>query len=260
MRRREFIVLLGGAALACPFDVGAQESRPVIGFLHPVSADEIAHFVAPFRRGLSEAGYVEGQNVTIEFRWAEGRVDRLSELAVDLVRRRVGVIATPGNMGATLAAKAATTTIPIVFAVPEDPVKFGLVASLARPGGNATGINYFTTEVLGKRLSLLHELVAKTIRVAVLVNPADATNTETTVKEVTAAARVLGLQFETFNATTSEEIDLAFAAFVRARCGALFVAPGAFFNARRVQLANLPHGMRFPLHTRHASMSKPAGL
>jgi putative ABC transport system substrate-binding protein len=214
-------------------------AMPVVGFLHVVSPGPFGHFVAAFRSGLSESGFVEGQNVSIEFRWAEGRADRLPELAADLVRRGVNVIATPGNTGATLAAKAATATIPIVFGVPDDPVKFGLVASLARPGGNATGINFFTTELVAKRLGLLRELVPAAKRVAVLVNPADATNTETTVQGVQAAARAIGLQIEIFNAATGDEIDSAFAGLVNARPDALFVGPGAFFNTRRVQLATL---------------------
>jgi putative tryptophan/tyrosine transport system substrate-binding protein len=240
LKRREFITLLGGAAAAWPLAARAQQpAMPVIGFLQTVSPGPSARLVAAFRRGLSEAGYVEGQNVAIEFRWAEGRPDRLPELAADLVRRRVNVIATPGNMGAALAAKAATATIPIVFGVPDDPVKFGLVANLARPGGNATGFNFFTAELVAKRLGLLRELVPSAVRVAVLVNPADTANAETTVRAVGAAARAIGLQIQIFNAGTSDEIDAAFAAIVRAPSDALFVGPGGFFNSRRVQLATL---------------------
>ena len=192
-----------------------------------------------FRQGLGETGYVEGQNVAIEYRWAEGQIDRLPELAADLVRRQVAVIATPGSQLAALAAKAATTTIPIVFGVAEDPVKLGLVASLARPGGNATGINFFTAELGAKRLELLRELVPGAARVAVLVNPADATRAESTLRDVEAAARAIGLQIQVLNASTSREIDAAFATLVRERPDALFVGPDPFFNSRRVQLAAL---------------------
>ena len=239
MQRRYFFGVLSGAAV-WPLSAWAQQpAMPVVGFLHVVSPGPFVRFVTAFRLGLSEAGYVEGQNVKIEFRWAEGHADRLPALAADLVRRHVNVIATPGNTGAALAAKAATATIPIVFGIPDDPVKFGLVASLARPGGNATGINFFTAELVAKRLGLLHELVPAAVRVAVLVNPADATNAETTVKGVEAAARTIGLQTKIVKATTSDEIDAAFAGFARERPDALFVGPGAFFNTRRVQLVTL---------------------
>ncbi len=210
---------------------------PIIGFLH--SASPNARHVAAFRQGLSEAGFVEGQSVAIEYRWAEGRFDRLPELATDLVRRRVSVIAAPGNTTAALAAKAATGTIPIVFGVSEDPVKFGLVASLARPGGNATGIDYFTTEIVAKRLGLLRELLPRATRVAVLLNPANVTNAQMTLQELEAAARAMALQIQIFNASTSSEIDSAFAALVRRRPDAVFVAPDSFYNTRREQLSTL---------------------
>ena len=212
---------------------------PVVGFLSTSSPDVNAHLVAAFRRGLAENGTVEGRNVTVEYRWAAGQFDRLPALAADLVNRRVNVIATPGNIGVTLAAKAATSTIPLVFGIPDDPVKFGLVKSLARPGGNATGVNFFTAELIAKRLSLLRELAPKAARVAVLVNPADAYNAEITLRDVNAAAPTIGLQVLVFNARTGDEIDAAFAALMRERPDALFVAPGAFFNNQRVQLATL---------------------
>ena len=228
MKRREFIAALGGAA-AWPLAARAQQpAMPVIGFLHPTS-DNFADRPRAFRQGLKDTGYVEGENVAIEYRWAEGQFDRLPELAADLVRRQV----------AAFAAKAATTTIPIVFTVNQDPVKLGLVASLARPIGNATGINFFGAELPAKRLELLRELVPGAARVAVLVNPANATTTESTLRDVEAAARNMGLQIQVFNASTSREIDAAFAAFARERPDALFVDPEPFFTERRVQLVNL---------------------
>ena len=238
MDRRTFIGSVAGGILAVPLAARAQQpAMPVVGLLH--SASPNAAQVAAFRQGLSEAGFVEGQSVAIEYRWAEGRFDRLPELATDLVRRRVSVIATPGNTTAALAAKAATGTIPIVFGVSEDPVKFGLVASLARPGGNATGINYLTTEIVAKRLGLLRELLPRAARVAVLLNPANVTNTQTTLREVETGARAMALQIQTFNASTSSEIDSAFAALVRWRPDAVFVAPDSFYNTRREQLSKL---------------------
>jgi putative tryptophan/tyrosine transport system substrate-binding protein len=246
MRRREFITLVGGAAAVWPVAARAERRIPTIGFLHPGSPAEMERFVAAFRHGLSEVDFVEGQNVAIEFRWAEGRADRLPELAADLVRHRVDVIATPGNVGSTLAAKRATAAIPIVFGVPDDPVKFGLVASLARPGSNATGISYFANEIQTKRLGLLHELVPPAQRVAVLVNPRDEANAEATEKEIAAGAQTLGLKAQVVRAATGDEIDAVFATLARARPDALFVAPGAFFNSRRVQLAILAAHQAIP--------------
>ena len=245
VKRREFITLLGGAAAAWPVAARAQQpAMPVIGLLDPTSPDAYADRLRAFRQGLKDTGYVEGENVAIVYRWAENQIDRLPELAAELVRRRVAVIAATGGPPSVLAAKAATTTIPIVFVVAEDPVRLGLVASLARPGGNLTGINFFNTELAAKRLELLRELVPAATRVAVLVNPTSAANTETTLRDVEAAARAIGLQIQVFNASTSREIDAAFATFARERPDALFVGPDPFFSSRRVQLAHLA--------TRHA--------
>jgi ABC-type uncharacterized transport system substrate-binding protein len=233
--RREFITLLGGAAVAWPLAARAQQpAMPVVGFLYPTSP--IADRLRGFRQGLKETGYVEGENVTIEYRWAEGQFDRLPVLAAELARRQVAVIVA-GNFASALAAKAATTTIPIVFTVAEDPVRVGLVASLARPDGNLTGTNSFNIEVTAKRLELLRELVPGAARVAVLVNPTNPI-TETTLRGTELAARAMGLQLQVFNATTSGEIDAAFASFMRERPDALFVGADAFFNGRRVQLVN----------------------
>ena len=247
MQRREFITLLGGAAAAWPFVARAQQpAMPVVAFIRDGSADAAARFVAAFRKGLNETGYVEGQNVTVEYHWLEGHYDRVPALMADLVRRHVAVIATIGTLQVALAAKAATTTIPIVFAEGEDPVRLGLVASLARPGGNATGVNFFGTEVAAKRLRLLHELVPKAVRVAVLVNPPNAAVTVSTLREVQEAAPTIGLQIRILNAGTTGEIDAAFATFARERLDALFVAGDAFFVSRRAQLVTLAARDRIP--------------
>jgi putative tryptophan/tyrosine transport system substrate-binding protein len=237
VKRREFITLLGGAAAAWPLAAQAQQPAiPVIGFLDAASAAERTDYTAAFRQGLAEAGYVDGQNVAIEYRWAEGRYDRLPELAADLVRHRVSVIATPGTTAAAIAAKAATATIPIVFGVGGDPVQLGLVASLNRPGSNATGVNFFSTDLVAKRMELLRELAPGAKRVALLINPTDRSN-ESTLRDVETAA--IGQQVLAFEAATGREIDAAFASLVREKVDALFVAGGAFFAARRVQLAVL---------------------
>jgi len=223
-----------------------QPAMPVVAFIRGGSADTSVDRVRAFRKGLSETGFVEGQNVTVEHYWLDGQFDRLSTLMADLVRRRVAVIATPGPTPPAIAAKAATATIPIVFGVAEDPVKLGLVASLARPGGNVTGINYFDQEVNAKRLALLHELVPKAVRVAVLVNPADTRGTETTLRDVQEAARTIGLQIQVLNASTSREIEAAFGTLARERPDALFVAGDAFFSSRRVQFVTLTAFNRIP--------------
>ena len=247
MKRREFITLLGGAAAATwPVAAHAQQTAmPVVAFLRDGSADTATRYLAAFHKGLNETGYVEDRNVTVEYHWLEGRYDRLPTLLADLVRRQVAVIATPGQVP-SIAAKAAAATIPIVFGVGEDPVKLGLVASLARPGGNATGVNFFVTEVVAKRLRLLHDLLPKAVHVAVLVNPTSAANRTTTLREVQEAAPALGLQLQILKASTIGEIDAVFATFSRERPDALFVAGDAFFLDRRVQFATLTARERIP--------------
>ena len=237
MTRREFITLLVGTAAMLPLAAHAQQpALPVIGFLHSQSPDTLASRLRAFRQGLKESGYVEGENVAIEYRWAENQMDRLPILAADLVRRRVAVIAAIGP--AVFAAKAATTTIPIVFGVPDDPVRSGLVTSLARPGGNLTGINFFVGELTAKRLELLRTLVPGAVRVAVLVNP-DEPITAAVLTDIEAAARAMGLHIQVFNAGTGREINAAFATFKGERPDALFVGPDPFFTSRRTQLTHL---------------------
>ena len=258
MKRREFITLLGAAA-AWPLAARAQQpAMPVVGFINAGTPDGSALYAAAFRNALNEAGYVEGQNVTVEYHWLEGRYDRLPALIADLVRRRVAVIATPGDTQASLSAKAATATIPIVFGVGEDPVRLGLVANLARPGGNATGINFFPQEVMAKRLGLLHDLVPKAARIAVLVNPTTAT-AEATLRDIPEAARAIGLQIQLPNASTSREIETAFATIVRDRADALFLAADAFFASRRGQFVTLAARDRMPTSSGNRDMVE-AGL
>jgi putative ABC transport system substrate-binding protein len=232
---------------------------PEIGFLDPRSPDAVADRLRAFRQGLKETGYVETENLAIAYRWAENQFDRLPALAAELVRRQVAVIATGGN-AAALAAKAATATIPIVFIANANPVKLGLVATLARPGGNATGINFFSGELAGKRLELLRELVPGAARVAVLVNPPNATTTEATLRDAEAAARAMGLQIQVLNASTSREIDAAFASLARTRTDALFVAPDPFFTSRRVQIANLAMRHAIPMTSGVRDIAQAGGL
>ena len=240
MKRRDFITLLGGVAAMWPVTAHAQQpALPVIGFLDPRSLEGVANRLRGFRQGLKEAGYIEGENVTIEYRWAENQMDRLPELAADLVRRKPAVIVASGGRDQALAAKAATTTIPVLFLTGEDPVRLGLVASLARPGGNLTGVNFFNAELATKRLELFRELVPGTKRIAVLINPADVTNADSTVKAIEPAAQAIGLQIQFLNASTSREIDAAFAVIGRDRPDAIYVGQTPFLNARRVQLAQL---------------------
>jgi ABC-type uncharacterized transport system substrate-binding protein len=256
--RREFIALFGGAAVGWPLAARAQQTAmPVIGFLGATSPDTNTAYMRTFSQALKETGYVEGENVAIAYRFAENQLDRLPALAAELVRQRVAVIASIEGPPVALAAKGATTTIPIVFTVSDDPVRLGLVASLARPGGNLTGINFVSTELVAKRLELLRELVPAAARMAVLVNPANVATTESTLRDLQPAARAIGLQIQVLNANTSREIDAAFATFVRDRPDALFVATSPFFTSRRVQLVQLAArhaipatyaGRQFPEH------------
>ena len=258
MRRREFITLVGGAA-AWPLVARAQqEALPIVGFVY--NGLSVASYSNAFRKGLNETGYVEGQNVTVEYHWLEGQFDHLPSLMGDLVRRHVAVIATPAGNLASQAAKAATTTIPIVFGVGEDPVKLGLVASLARPGGNLTGINFFNTEVHAKRLELLHEIVPQAVRVAVLVNPANTTSTEATLRVIPEAARTLGLQIAVLKAGTSGEIEAAFATLRREPADTLYVGPDSFFGTRRLQIALLAMRQGIPTALFNREMVEAGGL
>ena len=238
MKRREFIALLGGAA-AWPFAARGQQPMPIVGLVNGRSAQDAARHAAAFRKALNETGYVEGQNVIVEYHWLEGQYDRVPSVVADLARRRVAVIANVGLAAIAQAAKAATATTPIVFAVAEDPVKLGLVASLARPGGNLTGINWLGGELAAKRLELLRQLVPGASRVAVLVNPAFATLTENTLRDVEASARAIGLQIQVLNADTTREIDAAFEILGREKLDAVVVGPSPFFNSRRVQMVQL---------------------
>ena len=257
-RRREFVTLLGVAATYPLVARAQQPAMPVIGFLNSQSLDTYADRLRAFHRGLRETDYVEGENVTIMYRWAENQIDRLPELAADLVRRQVAVIAA-GNTPSVLAAKAATTTIPIVFAVGEDPVRLGLLGSLARPSGNLTGINFFNAELAAKRLELLRELVPAATRIAVLVNPINP-STEALVRDVQSAARAIGLQIQVFDASTSREINAAFAILVRERPDALLVGGDGLFTSRRVQLANLTVRHAIPATFSSREIAEAGGL
>jgi putative ABC transport system substrate-binding protein len=258
VKRREFITLLGGAAAAWPLAARAQQAAmPAIGFLHSSTPEAFADRLRAFHRGLKDTGFVEGENVAIVYRWAENQSDRLPSLAADLVRRRVAVIA--ANSTAALPAKAATTTIPIVFFVGEDPVRTGLVATLARPGGNLTGINLVSGELTAKRLELLLGLVPGIARIAVLVNPAGPLS-EITLRDLEPAARGMGLQINVLNASTSREIDAAFATFADRRPDAIFVTSDIVFTSRRVQLANLAARHGIPMTSSTREISEAGGL
>ena len=261
IRRREFITLIGGAAALWPLAARAQQpAMPVIGFLHSASAAAFAAPLAAFRKGLSEAGYVEGQNVAVAYRWAEGQNDRLPALAAELARQRVAVIATPGSTATTLAAKAATATIPIVFSIGTDPVKLGLVASLNRPGGNATGISDFGVEIAAKRLGLLHELLPTATRFGVLVNPDNPYLTESFVTELQTAASAIERQIEVVTASTNGDIDTAFATLIKKRADALLISPDPLFVTRRVQLLTLAARHALPALYHRREFTDAGGL
>jgi putative tryptophan/tyrosine transport system substrate-binding protein len=257
--RRKFLATLGGAA-AWPLAARAQQAAmPVIGFLNPTSPEALAEPMRGLRQGLKEAGYVESENVTIEYRWAENQVERLPALAAELVRRRVAAIVATGGVVSASAAKAATKTIPIVFNVADDPVRLGLVASLARPGDNVTGVSILAAELVSKRLELLHELVSGAVRVAVFANPSNPA-ADVTLSALEAAARAMGLQTQVLNASTSREIDAAFATFVSERPDALFVTGDPFFNSRRVQLVLLAAVHRVPATFALRDFAEAGGL
>jgi putative tryptophan/tyrosine transport system substrate-binding protein len=260
MKRREFISLLGGAAAAWPLAAGAQQPAiPVIGVLDARSSGTIENSLRAFRQGLKDTGYVEGENVALEYRWADNQMDRLATLAAELVRRRPTVIAASGPV-TVFAAKAATATIPTVFIINEDPVRLGLVASLARPGGNLTGINLFNAEITAKRLDLLRELVPGAARVGVLVNPTNATTTESTLRDVVVAARATGLQIKVLNASTSREIEAAFASFMRERSDVLFIASDPYYHSRRAQLVVLAARHTIPATYAQREFTEAGGL
>jgi putative ABC transport system substrate-binding protein len=238
MKRREFITLLGGVAAAWPLTAQAQQPLPVIGFLNSSSPDGYAPMASAFRQGLKETGYVDGHNVVIEYRWAEGRNDRLPSFVADLVQRKVNVIAAT-TTAAALAAKAATTTIPIVFETTADPVQLGLVASLNRPGGNVTGVTQTNMEIAPKRLELLHELVPTASVMALLVNPTDPALAESATKELQEAASILGLKLHVMQASTDRDFDAVFAKLIQLRAGGLVIGSDPFFTSRSQQLAKL---------------------
>ena len=261
MRRRDFVKGIVGSAAAWPLSARAQQAAmPVVGLLDQRSPDELADRLRGFRQGLRDSGFVEGQNVVIEYRWAENNLDRLPDQVADLIHRQVAVIAATSGVSPALAAKTATTTIPVVFIVSDDPVKLGLVANLARPGGNMTGINFFSSELGAKRLELLREMVPGAKRVAVLVSPANAKYSETTISEVEPSARSIGLQTQILKASTISEINAAFATFASARPDALFVSHDPFFNGRRIQLVQLATRYVVPASYSSRDFAEAGGL
>jgi putative ABC transport system substrate-binding protein len=253
VKRRQFITLLGGA-VAWPLAAHAQQPMPVIGFLGSQSAETVADYLRAFRQGLKDAGYVEGETIAVEYRWADGQVDRLPDLVADLARRRVALLVSGGGP-ASMAAAQARISIPIIFMVAEDPVRLGLVSSLARPGGNLTGVNFFAAELAAKRLELLRELVPAAARVAVLLNPSETAIAAANSRDVETAARAMGLELRILNASTRDEIDAAFEILATDRPDALFISSGPFFSDRRVQLAHL--ATRHALPAIHASRLYP---
>src|SRR5215471_18843376 len=259
LKRREFITLLGGAAVTWPLAARAQQTAmPVVGYLNPATPEGFSDYLRALRQGLKESGYVEGENLAIEYRWAENASERLPLLAADLVRRQVKVIVAFGP--ASMAAAAATTTIPIVFGVPEDPVRLGLVASLARPGGNATGVNFFSAELAAKRLEFLREFVPTVKRVAVLLNPAESTIAAANLRDVEAAASAVAVQIHVFNASTIAEIDTAFATLASERSDALLISSGPFFLNRIVQIAHLATRYAIPAIASPRAYPEAGGL
>jgi putative tryptophan/tyrosine transport system substrate-binding protein len=261
IKRREFIVALGGAAVAWPLAARAQQPvMPVVGFLGDASADLWANYVRAFQQGLGETGYVEGRNMAIEYRWAEGRNERMSGLIADLLHRPVSVIAVPGSTPAALAVKAASTTVPIVFAVAADPVQLGLVASLNRPGGNATGVVTLNVEIAPKRLELLHELLPTATSFALLVNPANPALAEPVSERVQAAARTLGIKLHVLHASSERELDAVVAAVARLQAAGLMVGPDPFFNSRIEQLATLTSGQALPAVYQWREFTAAGGL
>jgi putative ABC transport system substrate-binding protein len=260
MRRREFITLLGGTVVAWPLAARAQQTGiPVIGFLNPTTPEALAEPMRGLRQGLKDAGFVEGENLTIEYRWADNQAERLQAMATELVRRRVSLIVATGGGQAPLAAKAATTALPIVFNTADDPVNLGLVASLAQPGGNATGVSILATELTAKRLELLHALAPNAIRIAVLINPGEPAS-DVALRELEAAGGAIGLQTRILRTSTDREIDAAFASFVHERPDALFVAGSGLFLSRRVQLSLLAAFHRVPAIFSLRELAEAGGL
>jgi putative tryptophan/tyrosine transport system substrate-binding protein len=259
VRRREFFTLMGGAAVWPVAARAQQPALPVIGFLNSASLDATKASVAAFRQGLAETGTIEGQNVSIEYRWAEGRYDRLPALAADLVRRKVAVIATTSGIPPALAAKAATTTIPIVFTAGADPVEVGLVTSLSRPGGNLTGVAVLNVELAPKRLELLHELVPAATLIALLVNPANP-NTDTVSRDLQAAARTLGLQLHVLRASAEGDLESVFATLLQLRAGGLVIAPDTFFVSQTEQIAALALRHTVPAISLYREFAVAGGL
>jgi putative tryptophan/tyrosine transport system substrate-binding protein len=240
VRRRDFISTMAGSAAAWPLAAHAQQrSLPVIGFVDPRSIETMGNRLRGFRRGLEESGYTEGRSVAIEYRWGENRMDRLPDLAADLAHRNIDVIVASGGLAGAFAAQAVTKTIPIVFLAAQDPVKLGLVSSLARPGGNLTGINFFNTELAAKQFEIFREILPKPKRIAVLADPADQTNTAPIVRDVDVAARANGMEIKVFNASNSHEINVEFEAIAQEHFDGLFVGQSPFLNSRRVQFVQL---------------------
>jgi putative tryptophan/tyrosine transport system substrate-binding protein len=260
LRRRDFIAFLGGSAAAWPFAAGAQQPMPVIGFLGSDSPDEYTDRLRAFHEGLGETGFIDGKNVAIEYRWAEGQYDRLPKLAAELVRQQVNVIAVSGSTPAALAAKAATVTIPIVFQIGSDPVAIGLVTSLNKPGGNLTGIASLNVEMGAKRLQLLHELVPNAPAAGLLVNPDNPILTDTVSKDFLAEARTLGVQANIVRASTEREIEDAFAALTRLGVGAVVISTDAYFNNRSDQLAALTQRYKMPAVAQFRRFAAAGGL